>query len=147
MMVHLVRCDRLRPLPGAQMRLDRLLSFIALAACGGCFPTFQSPRVEPGWQTSVAATAIGNRSQDINSLAYLVALTPSYGFGHRFEVGIPLGYTTSPPDRNNADGTHRFMFAPYGKLALNGADSKDHLALILQTAALLPNSLAIRYGH
>lgn len=129
------------------MRGQAIVLAAALMACGGCFPTFQSPRVEPGWQTTAAVTVIGNRSQGINTPNYMVTLAPSYGFGRRFELGVPVGVTASPPDERGNDGQRWLMVAPYAKLALNRADSKEHVAVILQTAAIVPTSLGIRYGH
>jgi hypothetical protein len=121
------------------------LAFALLLACGACFPTFQSARVEPGFRVDAAVTALADQRRDNKPQGPddIVALIPAYGFGRRFELGLPIavyaddGFRTGPPNY----GKIVWLLMPYAKLALLGADSKDHLSVSAQTAYLSPASV------
>jgi hypothetical protein len=115
-----------------------------LTICAGCFPTFQSARVDPGFKLDVATTYLGDRQQRFagsHGPDYIVALTPSYGFNNRLELGAPTGayvgekFSSAPANSGSAQP----FVMPYAKLALGRVGSKNHLAAIFQTVFFAPS--------
>ena len=67
-----------------------LLAALGMAAC---FPTFQSPRIDPGFHLDAGVTYIGDQvrngeEQGPDIMAYVA---PTVGFGDRVELGLPIG--------------------------------------------------------
>lgn len=110
-----------------------------VTACGACFPTYQSPRVEPRFHVDADAMAIsGHRvSYRVNGPDYMVTITPAYGFGRRLELGVPLGAYFG------GSGQTYPVLLPYAKLALGNLDQPDHLAIVAQASG----SVGVMVGH
>ena len=106
----------------------RGMCFAALVLCAGCFPTFQSPRIDPGWHFRAEAMGLTGKRVDyqISGPDYMVTLDPAYGFGRRFELGVPFGVYSS------AGGYTYPIIQPYAKLALDDPSQPTHIALVAQ---------------
>jgi hypothetical protein len=119
--------------------------------CLACFPTFQTARIDPGFRLEASAVVIGdqNRHGRAQGTDIIGMLTPSYAFGRRFELGVPVGVYAEEGLFNsgplNGD-KNSILLMPYLKLGLLGSGSRHHLALIGQTSLMLPANIGIRYG-
>jgi hypothetical protein len=143
--------ERIRTLRGWQWPA------LASLLVAGCFPTLQSPSVEPGLHIDVGATLIADqrRNDQAQGHDYFVYVGPSWGFGERLEIGVPVGIyleeglTSLESDAEERFGTDpRTISAwPYLKLALNNAESRDRVALTAQAALFVPASLGITWGR
>jgi hypothetical protein len=123
---------------------------VLLGACAACFPTFQSARVEPGFRVDAGVTYIADQTRDNShqEADIMATITPAYGFGRRVEVGLPISvyweHGLRPADHSDSRG---IVPAPYAKIALLNRDSVNHLSLTLQSAFILPGSVALRYSR
>jgi hypothetical protein len=117
-----------------------------LCACGACFPTFQSARVEPGFRVDAGVIALADQPRNGASQRpdYIATITPAYGFGRRFELGLPIGAYA-------ADGLQTrsklLLVLPYAKVALLDPAWRDHLSLTGQAAFFLPANVSLDYGR
>ena len=133
--------------------MHRTLSLsLAVLLSVGCFPTYQSARVDPGFKLDVETTYLGDHQQRYagsHGADYIIAVTPSYGFNSRLELGAPTGayagekFSSAPANSGSAQP----FIMPYAKLALWRAESKNHLAAIFQTVFFAPSNLGLRYGR
>jgi hypothetical protein len=105
------------------MRTAAPLLALALAAC---FPTLQTARVDPGLHLDAGVSYLADqpRNGEPQGDDYLTYLTPSYGFGNRVEIGMPIGYY----HQEGLDDRHALLM-PYLKVAALGPASRDHLAI------------------
>lgn len=130
----------------------RALVLATGVATSACFPTFQGARIEPGLRLDAAITVLADQRrhdapQGTDVISYL---TPAYGFGHRFEIGVPVGIYAENGLFNSGplNGDRNSIIAmPYLKLGLLGSDSPHHLAIIAQASLVLPANVGLRYGR
>lgn len=134
---------------GGTKRRASVLAATLLCACGGCFPTFQSARVQPGFHVDASAILLADQRRNSGGAPVEVAqgptiigvITPAYGIGRRFELGLPIGVYTGSGDDNS------ILVMPYAKLALLDADSKNHLSVSTQFGFVLPSNIGVHYGR
>ncbi len=132
--LHQSRSTRARQLRFALLAL--LLPAIA------CFPTFHTAQVDPGFRLDAGASVVADRARD-EPADYVAYAAPAFGLGHRLEIGLPIGVYMQDGLRSR-----QLLFLPYAKLALHERDARDHVALIVQSAALvIPSIFGLRYGH
>jgi hypothetical protein len=156
-----------RPLPDGPKSTDPRTDvptrapIAALAAAplllAACFPTMQTARIDPGFHLDGSVVVLGDqeRNGEPQGTDIVAAIGPSYGFGDRFEVGVPVGlYLEEGLESLGSDwesefGTspRQFVLWPYLKTALLPRGSRDHLALHVQGAWLVPANVGLRYGH
>lgn len=113
-----------------------------------CFPTIQPARIDPGFRLDVGMTALADQSRNgvAQGADVLLYGGPAYGFGRRVEIGVPVG--TYLEEVTATDRYARnFVVWPYVKLALLGPESRQHLALIAQSALIAPANVGVRYGY
>jgi hypothetical protein len=117
----------------------RRASFAALVLCAGCLPTFQSPRIDPGWHWRAEAMGLSGKRVDsyTGGKDFMVTIDPAYGFGHRFELGIPFGVY------GNQGSTAYPAIMPYAKLALDDPTQPTRIALVAQ----FPGSIGAVVAH
>ncbi len=121
-------------------------------ACAACFPSFQTARIDPGFRLSASAVVLGDQPRhDTHQGTDIIGMiSPSFAFGRRFEIGVPVGVYAENGLFNsgplNGD-KNAFIIMPYLKLALLESDSPNHLAVIAQSSAVLPANVGIRFGH
>lgn len=110
-----------------------------LCVCGACLPTFQSPRVTPGFRVDADAMVLSGGRIDSYSAGfdYMISINPAYGFGRRFELGAPIGAYWY-----GGVGAVPILM-PYAKLALGDPESNTPIAVIGQ----FPGSVAALVGH
>lgn len=134
------------------MHLRRAMLAGIFVSTGACFPTFQNARIDPGFRLDASAVVLAdqNRNGASQGTDVIGMLTPAYAFGRRVEIGVPVGvyaeeglFNSGPlnGDRN------AILVMPYLKVGLLGAESPHHLALIGQTALMLPANVGVRYGR
>ena len=114
-----------------------------------CFPTFHTAQVNPGFRLDVGASVVADRARD-EPADYVAYAAPAFGLKHRLEIGLPIGVymQNGLQNRPDATGQRQLLFLPYAKLALHQRDARDHVALIVQSAALvIPSIFGLRYGH
>ncbi|MBL0171724.1 MAG: hypothetical protein IPP90_13565 [Gemmatimonadaceae bacterium] len=138
--------------PFSPSRVARITGCGLALGSTACFPTFHNARIDPGFRLDAGATTIRDQPRDNQPQPpdYLATVSPAVGFGHRLEVGVPIGvYMANGLRRQQGVYTERGMVVmPYAKLALLDATSRDHLAVFVQTSALIIPSIAgIRYGR
>lgn len=115
--------------------LGRMIAGAAIVVgCTACFPTYQSARAEPGLNFHVEGMVLSGHhvSHDVHGPDYMATVTGAYGFGRRFEIGVPLGvYLTG-------FGSTYPVLMPYAKLALGDPEKdREHLALFAQASGAL----------
>lgn len=133
------------------------LCILSAVLLGACFPTFQSPRIDPGFHVDAGITYIGDQirngeEQGPDIMAYLA---PTVGFGDRVELGFPAGvYLEEGLESLGDSALEKFgesprtvVVWPYLKFALLPSGAPDHLALILQGAWFTPANVGLRYGR
>jgi hypothetical protein len=108
-----------------------------LVICAGCIPTFQPARIDPGFHLDAAVTTLSDQGRTQN---YLLSISPSYAWGDRFELGLPVGAFVSG-ERPTP------LLMPYGRLALLDSGSMDHLSLGFQTIFVMPSNVTLRYSR
>lgn len=119
----------------------------------GCFPTFQTARVEPGFRLDAGLVVLADqqRNGEPQGTDGLLTVAPVYGFGERLELGLPVGVYWEEGIGRSGYGTgtqsRNFVILPYAKFALLEPRARDHLALIFQGAGILPGNLGLRYGR
>ncbi len=135
----------------------RCVSIPTVVVLTACFPTFQSPRVDPGFHGDVGITYIGDqvRNGEQQGPDLMVYLAPAFGFGDRVELGVPVGlYLEEGLEGLSGDGFEAISESPrtvvvwpYAKIALLPSRASDHLALILQGAWFTFANVGLRYGR
>jgi hypothetical protein len=141
-------------LMGAYVRRAWWIS-IGVVLCA-CFPTFQSPRIDPGFHADIGLTYITDqtRNDEPQGPDLMIYAAPTFGFGDRVEVGVPVGVYLeeglqglgSDIDQVN-ESPRTLALWPYLKFALLPSEARDHLALLLQGVWLLPANVGLRYGR
>lgn len=128
-----------------------LLPVIAGLGTAGCFATLQTARVEPGFHISAGAAVMhdGVRDGFEQGSDVVVGFSPSFGIGGEkegvgLELGIPgvLYFEDGLGDRKEGAP----LILPYLKLGLL-QDRRDKIALVAQTAYVLPISFTAIYSH
>jgi hypothetical protein len=131
----------------------RFVASVAWILTAGCFPTFQSARIEPGFRIDASMVVLGDqqRSGEAQGIDGMLTVAPVYGFGERLELGLPVGiyWEEGIGRRGYATGTQsqNLVVLPYAKLALHEPTARDHLALIVQASGFLPGNIGVRYGR
>jgi len=133
------------------------LCILSAVLLGACFPTFQSPRIDPGFHVDAGITYIGDQvrngeEQGPDIMAYLA---PTVGFGDRVELGLPVGLyleeglksLVGSAFEEFGESPRTVVVWPYLKFALLPSGAPDHLALILQGAWFTPANVGLRYGR
>ena len=123
-----------------------------LLLASACFPTFHNARVDPGFRMDAGFTALADqrRNNERQRPDHILYIGPAYGFGRRVEIGAPFGwyFEEGVGRAGQAYATDRhFMIWPYVKLAMNEPDSRNHFALIGQSAFIGPANIGVRYGR
>ncbi len=124
---------------------------ILATVVAGCFPTFQAARIDPGLHLDAGVAAIHDQVRDSQSQGpdYIGYLSPSFGFGDRLEIGVPVGaYLQNGFESQSSHGIRNSnpVVMPYIKAALLPT-GRDHLALTIQNTALaLPANIGLQYG-
>ncbi len=79
----------------------------------------------------------------------IAVLVPAYGFGHRFELGLPIGlYCENWRKVVAAKNEERLpILLPYAKLALFAPQSRHSLAVVAQAALVVPANIGLRYAY
>jgi hypothetical protein len=126
--------------------------FAPLLFAGACFPTFHTARIDPGFRIDAGFTALGDqrRNNERQRPDHIVYAAPAYGFGRRVEVGIPVGWYFEEgfgASGQTYEYDRQFVVWPYVKLALNEPTSRNHFALIGQSAFIGPANIGFRYGR
>jgi hypothetical protein len=129
----------------------QLLAICGIAAAAGCFPTFQTARIDPGFRLEASAIVLGDQTRHRVSQGtdIIAMLSPSYAFGRHIEIGVPAGvYAEEGLNSGELNGDkNSILIMPYLKLGLLSSASRHHLAVILQSALILPANVGIRYGR
>lgn len=131
------------------------MSMAVVVACGACFPTLQTARIDPGFHLDASMTLIADQPVTNGPVEYpqgpdvIAVLVPAYGFGHRFELGLPIGfYGENGLKSDSRTNEERLpILLPYAKLALLSPESRHSLAVIGQAALLVPANLGLRYAY
>lgn len=113
---------------------------------GACFPTFQSARVEPGLHADVGVAVIADQDRGTveDGTDLLAYVAPAWGLSSRVELGMAIGVYS----RDLGGGEAGLLLMPYAKLGVLPATGRDHLAVSLQTNALVfPANLGLHYGR
>jgi hypothetical protein len=127
-------------------------ALIAALITSACFPTFHTARVDPGFRLDAGFTALADqrRNDARQGPDHIVYVAPVYGFGRRVELGVPVGWYFEEglgARGEPYDYDRQFMVWPYVKLALNEPASRNHVALIGQSALIGPANIGLRYGR
>ncbi len=142
--------ERIMRSPGA-LQPRSAMPLLLAAMLGGCFPTFQAARIDPGFHLDAGAVAVHDQVRDSQPQGpdYLGYVAPSFGFHDRLEFGIPVGIYLQngfePASEHGLSGS-QFVLMPYLKSALL-APGRDHLALSVQTAWIAPANVGLEYGR
>jgi hypothetical protein len=123
-----------------------------LLAAGGCFPTLQTARIDPGFRIDVGVTHLADQrrnavSQGPDHIAYAA---PVYGFGRRVEIGLPAGLYLEEGIGKSGDldgDKTAFILWPYIKFGVFEPESRNRLALIFQGAWIGFANVGLRYGR
>ncbi len=139
------------------MRRCRVLSVASAAVLSSCFPTFQSPRIDPGFHADFGMAYIGDqvRNDEEQGPDLMLYVAPTIGFGNRVEVGVPIGLYLEEGLASLGENAFEefgespttFVAWPYLKFGLLPPGAADHLALILQGSWITPASIGLRYGR
>ncbi len=126
-------------------------------AVGACFPTLHTARIDPGLHVDVGVTVLGDRVRNGEPQGpdYVAYVAPSFAFGNRVELGLPMGiYLEEGFASLSADAFTRFgedprmiVLWPYLRFAMLPADGPHHLAFIAQGAWMIPANVGVRYGR
>lgn len=127
-----------------------VLQLAAILGLTGCLPTPQSARIDPGPRLAFSAVRLSDQHRDGRDQRtdYLTTVEFSYGVGHRYEIGLPLGlYSEGGVAGRSGDRT--FVLLPYAKLALLPDASRHHLAATMQFAylAFVPANVGLHYSR
>src|SRR5262249_25219024 len=115
-------------------RLPVLPTLIGLVvSAGGCFPTIQTARIDPGLHLDAGFVAIADEHRDdgTGEPDYIPYFNIAYGFGKRAELGTALGvyhengFAGGAFSRKSTNG----VIMPYLKVALLDPSSTQHLAV------------------
>ena len=74
------------------------MSMSVVVACGACFPTLQTARIDPGFHLDASMTVVADQPVTNGPVEFpqgpdvIAVLIPAFGFGHRFELGLPIGF-------------------------------------------------------
>ncbi|HYV96382.1 MAG TPA: hypothetical protein VE967_02880 [Gemmatimonadaceae bacterium] len=120
--------------------------------CAACFPIAQTARIDPGLRLDGGVTVIGDQTrhstrQGTDFITYAV---PSYGFGHRFEIGAPVGFYAEEGLSGSGwfgSDKNSFVVLPYLKLAMLDSHSPSHLALVTQAWLFVPANVGLRFSR
>lgn len=113
---------------------------------GACFPTFQSPRIEPGWHGDLGVVAIHDQDRETGEggMEVLAYVSPAIGVSSSVEFGMALGLLSTDVMHDEPG----LVFMPYAKVGILPPDGRDHLAISFQTSALFfPANLGVHYGR
>lgn len=133
------------------------LPTVATLLLAGCFPTMQTARIDPGFHVDGAVIVLGDQMRNGESQGndIVAAVGPSYGFGDRIEIGLPVGLYLeeglaslgSDAESEFGQSPRQLVLWPYVKAALLPRGAHDHLALHVQGAWLAPANVGLRYGR
>lgn len=135
-----------------RIRLGWLVAVGAAASLAGCFPTPQSPRIDPGLNVSFAAVRLSDQTRDGESQGtdYMLTVAPQYGVGTRVEVGVPVGFYLEEGLGGRpgpGGGDREIVVMPYAKLALLPDSSRTHVAATFQAVGFMPSSVGLYVGR
>ncbi|MDH3291403.1 MAG: hypothetical protein OEO20_09640 [Gemmatimonadota bacterium] len=126
-------------------------------AVSACFPTLHTARIDPGLHVDAGVTVLGDqaRNGEAQGPDYIAYLAPSFAFGDRVELGLPIGiYLEEGFASLSGDAFTRFgenpqtiVLWPYLKFAMLPTDGPHHLAFIAQGAWMFPGNVGVRYGQ
>lgn len=118
-----------------------------LVLVAGCFPTMQAARIENGLHVDVGAIVLGDqvRNGAPQGPDLMVYAAPFVGLSGWVELGLPFGVYAESDDLGGEDT--QLLLWPYAKFSLVEPGGRDHLAMILQGAWMVPASVGVRYGR
>jgi hypothetical protein len=129
----------------------QLIAVCGIASAAGCFPTFQTARIDPGFRLEASAIVLGDQPRHgvAQGNDIIAMLAPSYAFNRHVEIGVPVGlYAEEGLNSGELNGDkNAFLVMPYLKFGFLPSESRHHLALILQSALILPANVGLRYGR
>ena len=125
-----------------------LLVALSLIFCG-CFTTLQTAKVKQGFHLTAATGILTDQKRSHSHGSDIVySITPSYGFGHRIEVGVPVLWyrwdDVYSPWRMGEKRTEG-MVLPYLKFAYT--HQKNAVAIVGHAWLILPSSFTLIYSR
>jgi hypothetical protein len=121
---------------------------------GACFPTMQTPEVNPGFHLDAGAMVLGDqvRNGEPQGTDLFGWIAPSFGVTPDVEIGIPIGWYLEEGIKSLTDrrsfGTDPLtpVIMPYGKFALVNSPT-DKLAGVVQLGLHFLSSVSVLYGR